>query len=111
MFLKGTKDGYKPVLDNIEMKTLAYGEKTTLVEFRMKKGAHLPSHNHPHEQTGYLISGCIELTIGEEIFTVKQGDSWCITGETMHHANVLEDTTAIEVFSPAREDYLPEVKT
>ncbi len=108
MFQKKSADGYKPAIDKIEMKTLVHGEKTLLVEFRMKKGALLPRHSHPHEQTGYLVSGNIELTIGSETFNVKPGDSWCIAGNLEHNAVILEDTVAIEVFSPVRDDYLPQ---
>lgn len=107
MFQKKSTDGYQPAIDKIEMKTLVHGDKTLLVEFRMKKGALLPRHSHPHEQTGYLVSGNIELTIGTETFIVKPGDSWCIAGNLEHNAVILEDTVAIEVFSPVREDYLP----
>ena len=107
MFQKKSTEGYKPAIDKIEMKTLVHGKKTLMVEFRMKKGALLPLHSHPHEQTGYLVSGNINLTIGNETFDVKPGDSWCIAGDIVHHAVILEDTVAIEVFSPVREDYLP----
>jgi len=107
MFQKKSIDGYKPAIDKIEMKTLVHGDKTLLVEFQMKKGALLPRHSHPHEQTGYLVSGNMELTIGAETFSVKPGDSWCIAGDIKHNAVILEDTVAVEVFSPVREDYLP----
>ena len=36
------------------------------------------------------------------------GDSWSIPGGMPHGAEVLEDSVAIEVFSPVRDDYLPE---
>jgi quercetin dioxygenase-like cupin family protein len=35
------------------------------------------------------------------------GDSWNIPMNVTHGAKVLEDSMAIEVFSPLREDYLP----
>ena len=108
MFQKKSTEGYKPAIDKIEMKTLVHGDKTLLVEFRMKKGALLPRHSHPHEQTGYLVSGNMELTIGAKTFSVKPGDSWCIVGNIEHNAVILEDTVAVEVFSPVREDYLPQ---
>lgn len=107
MFYKATPDGYKPVLPGIHLKTLVYGEKTLFSEFRMQAGSTLPSHSHIHEQTGYLVSGKIRLTIGDEIFTVEPGDSWCIQSNVSHCAEILVDSVAIEVFSPIREDYLP----
>nr|WP_321390566.1 cupin domain-containing protein [uncultured Desulfuromusa sp.] len=107
MFQKQSEQGYNAVVDKIRMKTLTYGEKTLMVEFQMEKGALLPRHSHPHEQTGYLVSGRMELTIDAETYQVKPGDSWCIAGNIEHNAVILEDTIAIEVFSPVRTDYLP----
>jgi len=107
MFTSGASCGYKDVLDKIQMKTLVYGEKTLMVEFRLAKGANLPAHQHPHEQTGYLVSGRIDLTIDGIVHEVRPGDSWCIPGEAAHSAVAFENSVALEVFAPVREDYLP----
>lgn len=107
MFKKSTENAYIKVLDGIERKTLVYGDKTLMTEFRLKEGSALPMHTHPNEQTGYLVSGCIRLTIGSDEFEVLPGDSWCIPSNVEHSAEIREDAIAIEVFSPTREDYLP----
>ncbi len=107
MFMKSATTEFQQVLDKIEMRTLAYGDNTLMSEFRLGKGAQLPRHSHPHEQTGYLISGQMQLTIGDETFQVEPGDSWTIGGDIEHDALVLKDSLAVEVFSPLREDYLP----
>jgi len=108
MFTQSSSVGYKPVLPGIELRTLAYGEKTLLAEFRLAKGSKLPRHSHPHEQTGYLVSGRIRLTIGRDTFDVAPGDCWCIDGGVEHEADIFAASVAIEVFSPVREDYLPD---
>lgn len=109
MFKRHSKDGYRPALEGIEQKTLVYGDKTLMVEFRLQKGATLPLHSHPHEQIGYLVKGRIRLTIGSDVHEVIPGDSWCIPGGVFHCAGIIEDSLAVEVFSPVREDYLPEI--
>lgn len=108
MFYKHNNDGYKQALEGIKLKTLVYGNKTLFTEFRLEKGSQLPRHAHPQEQTGYLIAGRIRLSIGDEIFEVEPGDSWCILSNVEHRAEILADSMAIEVFSPVREDYLPD---
>jgi len=108
MFYKSGDNGYKQMLDGIKIKTLVYGEKSLLTEFRLEKGKSLPRHSHPHEQTGYLVSGRIKLSLGSETYEVEPGDSWCIHGDIEHGAEVISDSIAVEVFSPVREDYLPE---
>lgn len=107
MFNKSDINGYRGPLEKIKQKTLVYGEKTLLAEFKLEKGAILPKHKHPHEQTGYLVSGRIDLTIGDTTHEVRPGDSWCIPGNVDHHARAHENAVAIEVFSPVREDYVP----
>lgn len=108
MFYKHCNNGYKQALAGIKMKTLVYGDKSLIAEFRLEKGSLLPHHAHPNEQTGYLVSGRIRLSIGDASFDVEPGDSWCIPGNIAHQAEIIEDAVAIEVFSPVREDYLPD---
>lgn len=107
MYCKANSDGYTEMLAGIRMKTLVYGKNTLFTEFRMNADSFLPNHSHSHEQTGYLVEGRLRLTIGNRTFDVAKGDSWCIPGNTDHSAEILENSVAIEVFSPVREDYLP----
>jgi len=106
MFGTYSNEGYRQTLDGIKQKTLVHGDKTLMVEFRLQPHTTLPLHSHPHEQTGYLVTGHMELTIGEAVYDVKPGDNWCIPGGTLHCAKRIEESVAIEVFSPVREDYL-----
>jgi quercetin dioxygenase-like cupin family protein len=106
MFTPASEEGYRDALPGIQRKTLTHGSNTLFAEFRLQKGSVLPRHAHPHEQTGYLVRGAMRLTISNETFTVRPGDCWCIEGGVEHEALVLEDSVAIEVFSPVRQDYL-----
>ena len=108
MFYKKEPGSYRKALDGVTYKTLAYGIRTLLSEFRLERGSVVPNHKHPHEQTGYMISGRMTFTINGEIYNAQPGDSWCIPGDVEHSAEVFEDCVALEVFSPVREDYLPE---
>jgi quercetin dioxygenase-like cupin family protein len=107
MFMHAGEAGYVDALPGIRRKTLSYGGATLMAEFRLKAGFPLPVHEHPHEQTGYLVSGRLRLTIGGETHDARPGDSWCVPGGVPHGAEVLEDAVAVEVFSPIREDFLP----
>ncbi|HEY3421482.1 MAG TPA: cupin domain-containing protein [Methanomassiliicoccales archaeon] len=110
MFYRRCDDGYRTRAPGISRKTLTYGNHTLFTEFRLKADCLFPSHSHLQEQTGYLVSGSMRLTIGTEESMVGPGDSWNIPGNTVHGAVILEDSVAIEVFSPVREDYLPDEK-
>jgi quercetin dioxygenase-like cupin family protein len=106
MFEKQSEGGYRLAVKGIGQKTLVYGERTLMTEFLLRKGSTLPRHSHPHEQTGYLVKGHIRLSIGTEECNAQAGDSWCIPGGVEHAAEIIQDSVAIEVFSPVREDYL-----
>ena len=107
MFKKNTAQGYRQLLEGVELQTLVHGEKTLMGRFRLKKGSRIPPHSHPHEQTGLLLSGKLKFLVGDESYTAEPGDSWCIPHDVEHGAEALEDSLVIEVFSPVREDYLP----
>lgn len=107
MFSRKSDSDYREMLDGIRMRTRVHGEKTLMSEFVLQKGAVLPEHDHPNEQTGYLVSGRLQLRIGDQTYETEPGDSWCIPANVTHSAVALADTVAIEIFAPVREDYLP----
>jgi len=98
-------EGYVSALAGIQRKTLLSGGRTQLVEFKLTAGALIPTHRHPQEQTGYLVSGRIVLTIAGTDHEMHPGDSWTIPGDIEHRATILDDSVAIEVFSPVRPEY------
>ena len=96
---------YTKILEGIHIKTLVHGEETLMSKFFLSKDAVLPEHNHSYEQTGYLISGKIILYIDSRKNEINQGDSWCIPKNISHKAEIVENSVALEIFSPPREDY------
>jgi len=104
---KAAHEGYIKVVDGIERKTLVFGEKMLMTEFRLGKESRLPFHKHPCEQTGYLVSGHLVLVIAGQRHAMIPGSSWLIPGDVEHGAEVEENSVAVEVFSSVRQDYLP----
>ena len=106
MFIIHSTNGYTEIIKGIRIKTLCYGESMLMTEFLLQKDAVLPDHSHPNEQTGYLVKGKIRMFIGGASRELVAGDSWNIAKDVNHRAEIMEDSVAIEVFSPVREDYL-----
>lgn len=106
MFGISSINGYQEILKGIKIKTINYGENMLMTEFLLEKGAVLPEHSHINEQTGYLIKGRIQLLINGNVKELIPGDSWNIAKDIKHEAVVLEDSIAIEVFYPLRNDYM-----
>lgn len=107
MFRKKDTGVSRELLEGIDLTTLVHGDKTLMGQFKLAKGSIVPTHSHPHEQTGIMISGKLRFIVEGEIMDVETGDSWCLPGGVEHSAEALEDSVVIEVFSPVREDYLP----
>ena len=106
-FTKHSDEGYTRPLAGIQQKTLVFGQRTLMTEFVLDKDSVLPFHGHPYEQTGCLVKGHILLTIGDNQYDARPGDSWCVPAGVSHGAKIIEDSVAIEVFAPVREDYIP----
>jgi quercetin dioxygenase-like cupin family protein len=107
MFKKSNVGKHTELIKGVRLKAAVYGVQTLLTEVRMEKGAVIPPHSHPHEQTGYLVAGHMDFLVAGEHYIAKPGDSWNIAGNVEHGATALEESVVVEVFSPVREDYLP----
>ena len=80
-----------------------------LSELTIEPDGHIPLHSHPHEQAGRCLSGEFDLEVDGVTRRMKPGDYWLIPGGTPHAARgVGQAALALDVFSPPREDYLPE---
>jgi quercetin dioxygenase-like cupin family protein len=94
------------MLPGVVRRTLASGERTTLCEFTLEKGAVVPSHSHEHEQNGYLARGRLLFKIDGEEREVNAGDGYLIPSNVPHEVTALEPSIAIDIFSPPRKEYL-----
>jgi quercetin dioxygenase-like cupin family protein len=106
MIVKAGDDGYNELLPGVRLKTLTHGPKTHLTEVRFVAGAMVPEHQHPEEQTGYLVDGRLRFFGADGETVVAPGDSWTFEAGVPHGAEALEDSVVVEMFSPVREDYL-----
>ncbi|MCY3558523.1 MAG: cupin domain-containing protein [Chloroflexi bacterium] len=88
-------------------RTLNAGERTSIHEIEIAAGGCVPMHTHPHEQIGYLVSGRVKFELGDETKELSAGDSWIIPSAVPHEVTALEDSVALDIFSPAREEFIP----
>jgi len=104
------KDALKKVFKGVSLDSLAIGEKSMVTKMNYVKGNFATTHQHPHEQCGYVISGEYRLKVEmpEENIDIllHSGDSYAIPGNTPHSFEVIEGGEVVDVFTPQREDYL-----
>ncbi len=87
-------------------RTLSAGERMTLHEISIAAGAQVPSHTHPHEQTGYVARGRVRFTIADDVRELGPGDAYVVPGGQSHEVIAGEDAVLVDVFSPPRTEYL-----
>ena len=91
------------------MAELAWGERIMLSKLTIEPDGEVPEHSHPHEQAGYCIEGRFELVVDGKAKVIEAGELYVIPGGAVHSARGLgARSVTLDVFSPVREDYLPE---
>jgi quercetin dioxygenase-like cupin family protein len=102
----GSKVRWFHAFENLERKVHAFNDKLMLTEHHMAKGSVFPRHSHPHEQLAYLVSGHIRVCCGDYTFEGRAGDSFVVRGGIEHQVWAIEESVALDIFTPVREDYL-----
>lgn len=100
------EDAVKKVFKGVSLDSLACGGKSQVTKMNYVIGNYAAPHQHPHEQSGYVISGKYELTVGDQTYELRAGDTYSIPGNEIHSFKVMEAGEVVDVFTPPREDYL-----
>jgi len=82
------------------------GTKTMLARLVLKKGAFVPMHHHMHEQMSHVLEGALEFRVGGKAVAVRAGEILCIPPHVPHEVTVLEDSVALDIFNPPRQDWI-----
>ena len=106
MFKPRTEAKAVEMFPGVVRRTLASGDRATVVEVTIAKGTAVPVHQHEHEQVGYVARGRVRFEIGGETRELVQGDSYLALSNVPHGVVALEDSIAIDIFSPPRTEYL-----
>jgi quercetin dioxygenase-like cupin family protein len=85
---------------------IASGEKMMLSLVTFAPDAVVPTHSHPHEQMGMIVSGTLEFTIEGETRVLSGSGMVFVPGGIPHSAKGGPGgAVALEVFSPPREEF------
>ena len=82
------------------------GDRETLAQVYLKRGAVVPMHAHDSEQMTYVLQGALKMLVGGEEITVREGEVLHIPSWVPHQAEALDDTFELDLFSPIRQDWL-----
>jgi quercetin dioxygenase-like cupin family protein len=78
----------------------------TYSHVKVVAGAHLPLHQHVHEQVSYVLAGEFELTVAGVAHKLVPNQVFVIPSNTPHSGLAITDCFILDVFTPRREDYV-----
>jgi len=85
---------------------IASGERMMLSLVTFAPDAVVPTHSHPHEQMGFMVSGTLEFTIAGETRVLSGSGMVFVPGGVPHAAKAGPGgAVALDAFSPPREEY------
>jgi len=84
----------------------AHNPKLLVVQNRLDKDWIGKTHSHPHDQAVYVVSGHLRVTCAGQIVDLKTDDSFVVAGGIDHQVTALEESVAIDLFTPCRDEFL-----
>ena len=85
---------------------MIHGETMTVARIRLRKGGVVPLHQHPNEQISTVESGRLRFVVSGQEQTLGSGETLTIPPNAPHLVEALEDSLAVDVFCPVREDWV-----
>ena len=93
-------------LNSLVGRQLIVGTNVMVARLLLKTGAKVPLHSHHNEQVSYILDGALRFVIDDREITVSAGEVLCIPPHMPHEAIALEDTVAVDIFNPPRQDWI-----
>jgi quercetin dioxygenase-like cupin family protein len=91
----------------VHLKTIT-GAASQLCMIKLDPGMQT-DHRHPEEQMGFVLRGCVELTIDGVRHVLEPGDAYLVPGNIRHGFKVVgaEPVEYLEVFTPPKAENAP----
>lgn len=105
-FIVAGETAWETVDNGVERKILGHDDEIMMVCVRFEKGAIGNLHHHVHRQISYVESGRFEVEIDGNKKVLEQGDCFFVAPDLVHGVVALEKGSLVDVFTPARKDFL-----
>ena len=104
-FVSGTS-AWETIGPGVRRRLLGYDDALMMVVVQFDEGAVGALHDHPHRQATYVAEGEFEITISGEKQRLQAGDGFFVPPGARHAAAALTAGILVDVFAPAREDFV-----
>ncbi|MEO0466409.1 MAG: cupin domain-containing protein [Pseudomonadota bacterium] len=108
LFINSPREDAEPAGPGIHRKILGYDNTLMLVKVWFDEGAVGEVHAHPHTQTAYVVEGKFEVMVDGKTEILEAGSCFFVPSGANHGAVCLEAGILLDIFSPARMDFLGE---
>lgn len=81
-------------------------ERLTIARLELKRGAVVPEHHHESEQVSMVQAGSLRFHMDGKEIVVSAGQLLAIPSHALHSVVALEDSVAVDIFTPRREDWI-----
>jgi len=105
-FVEQSAIAWEDLGGGVRRKILGYDSSLMMVVVEFKKASIGYVHKHPHRQVTYVQSGSFEVQVDGKKHVLRTGDCFFILPDLEHGVVALEDSCLVDVFTPAREDFL-----
>ena len=90
---------------------MIWGDQLMVCRLRIAPRVVTAVHAHPHEQITLVERGTVRFTVAGEDRLSSAGDILHFPAHCAHGATMLdEEVVLIDIFSPVRRDFLPEIE-
>ncbi len=94
--------------NGVRRKILGYDAAMMMTRVAFEAGAVGAPHRHPHHQCAVVESGSFDVTIEGRTQRLGPGDGYIVPSNALHGVVALEPGVLLDVFTPMREDFLPQ---
>lgn len=93
-------------LNESATRRVIHSDRMTTARIALKKGAVVPRHSHENEQISHVLEGSLLFQFDDREITARAGDLVQIASGEPHRVEALEDSLAMDVFQPVRQDWI-----
>lgn len=106
LFVGGDERRWEDLGGGVSRQIMGHDAQLMMVRVRFDSGAAGALHHHPHRQATYVESGSFRVELGGRVRVLHPGDAFFAPPDVEHGVVALEAGVLVDVFTPAREDFL-----
>ena len=96
----------KEALNPLLTRQVIHSENMTVARLQLAKGCAVPEHHHVNEQITTIEKGRVRCVVSGQERILTAGEMVRFPPHAPHGIEALEDSVAIDWFSPRREDWI-----